>query len=210
MTACLHCSMLIHFTSSGCTSLCLWALEVFGGFGQLHLTSVKLCVHQESLDLIRLQQQDRFGIISSNVWKLPPPPLLFWKTQSETKILYVLLRAKGMASVPPAAAGTVWLVPLSIPASLQGMEKIWCYGLGGYLSSMSLSSYHDPLIISQLKNSETRQAPGKINKGWAKLWVLKCGRERWFLYPYLRSKNMAMPSQKTACPQRYPCQHIFS
>lgn len=39
----------------------------------------------------------------------------------------------------------------------------------------------DPFIIHQQINKRVRQAPGRINKGSAKLWVLKCARKRWFL-----------------------------
>lgn len=36
----------------------------------------------------------------------------------------------------------------------------------------------DPSIIRQQKNKTVRQAPGSVNKGWAKLWVQKCVRKK--------------------------------
>lgn len=84
--------------------------------------------------------------------------------------------------------------------------------MGGYLcfSILCKSVQHgDPSSVTMQQNKKITQAPGRINKGWAKLRVLKCGRERWFFYAYLLSKNTAMPTQRTACPQRYPCQYLL-
>lgn len=72
-----------------------------------------------------------------------------------------------------------------------------------FKSQWLLSSYRRPpssFSGRENKNRKIRQAPGSVNKGWAKLWVWKCGRKRWFLCAYLLSKNTAMPSQKDCVP----------
>lgn len=66
----------------------------------------------------------------------------------------------------------------------------------------------DPSIIRQQKNKTVRQAPGSVNRGWAKLWVQKCVRKK-CLSLRLYSKNRAEPIKSAACPQSCPCQHLY-
>lgn len=62
--------------------------------------------------------------------------------------------------------------------------------------SLSVCPIPVTLIIHYLENKKIWQASDRINKGWAKLWVLKCGRERWFFGAHLPSKNTSLPTQR--------------
>lgn len=63
------------------------------------------------------------------------------------------------------------------------------------------STYGRPPHHSRAGKQKDQAGLQSINKKvGAKLLVLKCGR---------KTKNTAMPNQRTACPQTYPCQHLF-